>query len=330
MGLPRSIVILGPTAGGKSTLAVSLAEQLGGEILSADSMQIYRHMDAGTAKPSAAMRHRVPHHLIDVVEPTDRFTVADWLQRADPLIENLAEAGKRPIIVGGTNLYIKALLEGMFDGPTMDPGLRTQLEGETTETLQERLGKVDPESTARIHRNDRRRLIRALEVYELSGQPISRWQTQWNKGHDAGRDQSPGLHGPANNPLLIGLRWSTETINQRINFRVKAMFHPSKFDPEVLNELNIRQSLPDEVRQLTERSMMGPQSSEAIGYKQVIMYFKSRISLDEAFEQTKIQTRRFARQQRTWLRRFPNIHWIEVSDLPSDQVFTAAISIVNN
>src|SRR5689334_22268600 len=146
MSRPRLIVLLGPTAGGKSDLAAALAERLpgGGEVLGADSMQVYRHMDAGTAKPPAALRARVPHHLIDIVEPTERFTVADWLARAEPLIESLLGAGRWPIVVGGTNLYLKALLEGMFDGPAIDAAFRASVADVSAQELHKRLAGVDP------------------------------------------------------------------------------------------------------------------------------------------------------------------------------------------
>ena len=157
----RPIVILGPTAGGKSDLAVGLARTLDGEILGADSMQVYRHMDAGTAKPSLELRAMAPHHLIDIVEPTERFTVADWLDLAEPLIESLIRAGKRPILVGGTNLYLKALIEGMFEGPEGDPKLREELAKLTSQDLHVRLAQVDPASAQRIHPNDMRKLVRA-------------------------------------------------------------------------------------------------------------------------------------------------------------------------
>jgi tRNA dimethylallyltransferase len=158
----RPILILGPTAGGKSGLAVALAERYGGEVIGADSMQIYRGMDAGTAKPTRDMRARVPHHMIDIVEPTERFTVADWLGQCERIMDELATRGKRAIIVGGTNLYVKSFLEGMFEGPAIDEAFRASLESETSQAMHERLRTIDPASANWIHPNDRKKITRAL------------------------------------------------------------------------------------------------------------------------------------------------------------------------
>lgn len=321
---PRPIVILGPTAGGKSELAVALAERLptGGEVLGADSMQVYRHLDAGTAKPDAELRRRVPHHLIDLVEPTQRFTVADWATQADTLIEQLQQRGRRPIVVGGTNLYLKVLLEGMFDAPTQDPAFRAALQDVPTAELHDRLQQVDPAAAERIHVNDRKRLVRALEVHHVTGQPISQQQRQW---HDQGAEGSRGrgVEGGVpyrHNPVLIGLSWPAEAINPRINQRVKQMFFP----PEGAGE-----SLPEEVRRLEAEGRLGPpdsQARQALGYKQVLAHLAGRCTLDEAFEQTKIQTRRFARQQRTWLRRFRGVHWLAAAELDEPRLIEQALA----
>src|SRR5688500_2453750 len=209
----RIVVILGPTAGGKSDLAVSLAQRFDGEVLGADSMQVYRGLDAGTAKPQAALRAAVPHHLIDIVEPTDPFTVADWLSRAEALIDDLHTRGRLPVVVGGTNLYLKALLEGMFEGPPADEQFRDSLRDVDAHELHDRLASVDRQAASRIDRNDRKRLIRALEVFHLTGQTISSLQTQWQSEISDLKSESSYRH----NPILIGLRWSTEAINRRIN-----------------------------------------------------------------------------------------------------------------
>lgn len=290
--MPRLIVILGPTAGGKSELAVQLAEQLpgGGEILGADSMQVYRHMDAGTAKPEPELRNRAPHHLIDIAEPTERFTVADWLSLAEPLIEKLLRDQRWPIVVGGTNLYLKVLLEGMFEGPAEDEAFRASLADLPTGELHTRLRPLDPEAAGRIHPNDRKRLIRALEVHHVTGQPISAQQQQWQDAPQTYR----------HNPILLGLEWQVPQINRRINARVKMMFEPP---PGV-------ESLPHETRRLEQQNMLGPQAREALGYKQVLAAIHGESSMADAMEQTKIQTRRFAKQQRTWLRRYQGVKWL--------------------
>ena len=375
----RPIVILGPTSGGKSDLAVAIAQHVRGEVIGADSMQVYRHMNAGTAKPPPQVRRRVPHHLIDVVEPTERFTVADWLASADALIDRIQRQSVTPIVVGGTNLYIRALLEGMFDGPGIDRSFREQTADVSAADLHQRLQTVDPEAAERIHPNDRKRIVRALEVEHVTGKPISQWQDQWesnvgasdgarndsgkrgNEQSDAatrrrsdgrgkgdrreegsggggerassGRPQPMVRRGPPgdylHDPLLIGLQWPVEAINHRINQRVRVMFYPDRADPHLVEALNITESLPEEVRRLHEAGLLGAQARQAIGYKQLIDHIEGRCDLDEAFEQTKVVTRRFARQQRTWMRRFAGIRWIAAAAVSEGQVIDEAISYVN-
>jgi len=280
--LQRFPVIVGPTAGGKSTLAVSLAHALNSrihtpaEVVTADSMQVYRHMDIGTAKPTPAERQGIPHHLIDIVEPTEPFSVDQWLVRAEDCIDALRARSVLPIVVGGTHFYIKALLEGLFDGPPADPALRDQLTAMDPHARRAELERVDPAAAARIHPNDVRRTVRALEVYRTTGIPISAHQRQW----DAGRSRTDAL--------LIVLDWPTEAINRRINARVKQM---------------IEQGLVEEVRSLWRAGRMGPQAREALGYKQLIAALEGLEPLDKAIERIKIETRRFAKNQRTWLRR---------------------------
>ncbi len=343
---PQPIVILGPTAGGKSDLAVELAQHLRGEVISADSMQVYRHMNAGTAKPPAQVRQRVPHHLIDVVEPTDRFTVADWLKSAEALIDRMQRRSTVPIIVGGTNLYIRALLEGMFDGPGVDQSFREQTADISAADLHRRLQTIDPEAAKRIHPNDRKRIVRALEVEHVTGQSISQWQTQWDsdmRQSDAApsRVNSERRNPPAvesdhdttscyrHNPVLLGLKWSVEAINRRINQRVRAMFDPDRADSALVQALNITESLPAEVLRLYGAGLLGDQAIQAIGYKQLVEHFRGHCDLPEAFEQTKIVTRRFARQQRTWMRRFVGITWIDADADRTGQVLDKALSHVS-
>ncbi|MFP4144488.1 MAG: tRNA (adenosine(37)-N6)-dimethylallyltransferase MiaA [Phycisphaeraceae bacterium] len=321
MDAPRPIVIFGPTAGGKSELAVRLAEELGGEVLGADSMQVYRRLDAGTAKPEPALRQRAAHHLIDIVEPTEPFSAADWLARADGLIEALRGRGVVPIVVGGTNLYLKLLLEGMFEGPGQDPAFRETLEGAAGEKLHAELERVDPESAARIHPNNHKRLVRALEVFHLTGTPISELQRQWGRE----RADRPYRH----DPVLLGLRWAAEAINPRINLRVRAMFYPDKVDPKLAASVCIGgESLPEETRRLESAGWLGVQAREALGYKQVLRWVHGQWSLDEAFEQTKVQTRRFAKQQRTWLRRFRGVSWLDAAELAPEARAQAALAAV--
>lgn len=326
--MPRNrscILILGPTAGGKSSLAFRLAREHGGVVIGADSMQIYRHMEAGTAKPTQAMRSQVPHALIDIVEPTERFTVAQWLEQASRTIDDAFAAGQVPIVVGGTNLYIKALLEGLFEGPPGDPELRAVLDQVDSEELHRRLAAIDPKAAQRIHHHDRRRMIRALEVHTATGRPISAWQQQWDQDASEASNWSTKIDF-----RLIGLSWKREVINHRINRRAVAMFHPEQCDPQTLEGLGVTESLPEETHRLWERRMLGDQSSQALGYKQVISHIQGKTTLAEAFEKTKIQTRRFAKQQRTWLRRFRSIHWIDGEQAGRDDVFTSIADFLSS
>ncbi len=280
-------VIVGPTAGGKTTLAVRLAHLLGeqdrpAEIISADSVQIFRGMDIGSAKPDPRERGGIPHHLIDVAEPEDRFTVHDWLAAAERAADEIRARGATPIVVGGTNLYIKAFLDGLFEGPEPDETLRKQLRALTQAERRAELERVDPAAAGRIHPNDERRTVRALEVFRQTGVPISEHQKQWD------RRRRPGT-------VLLGLDWPTEAINQRINRRVRAMMDAG---------------LLDEVRTLAPR--LGAQAREALGYKQLLRHLAGDWTLEQAVEQIKIETRRFAKNQRTWLRRLrttPGSRW---------------------
>ncbi len=357
---PRPIVILGPTAGGKSELAVMLAERLpaGGEVIGADSMQIYRRLDAGTAKPTPIQRARAPHHLIDIVEPTERYTVADWLLRADAIIVELRSRGVTPIVVGGTNLYIKALLEGMFEGPAIDEALRERLNATDLRELRTRLEAVDPQAAARIHPNDRKRTVRALEVFEQTGHRISELQTQWeeegprsegqgerHEGTKARKHEGEGLEeaeslgpgplalGPSSayrhDPMLIGLAWPAEAINRRINLRVKAMFFPQSVEPAIAAEVTpTGESLIDETRRLQELGVLGLQAGKALGYQQVLDALSGRCTMDEAFERTKILTRRFAKTQRTWLKRFRGAHWIAAENKSREEIAEEALRAI--
>ncbi len=276
-------VITGPTAGGKTALAIAIAHTLrdrgiSAEVVTADAFQIYRGMDIGTAKPTAEEQQGIPHHLIDLVEPTERFTVHDWLQRAEPLIADLRARGVTPIVVGGTNLYVKAFLDGMFDAPETTPAVADAVRAMTQPQRRAELDRVDPKAAERIHPADERRTIRALEVFRQTGTPITTLQAQWDADHPA-RPEA----------LLVGLDWPTEAINARINARVKGM---------------IDAGLAEEARGLWAAGRLGPQAREAIGYKQLIPYLEDRLFLDLAAEQIKIDTRRLAKNQRTWLNRF--------------------------
>lgn len=310
----RIVVILGPTAGGKSELAVAVARQFGGEIINADSMQVYRGLDAGTAKPTTGQRNAVPHHLVDCVDPTEPWTVADWLDAAEQLIGDMQRRGVLAVIVGGTNLYLKALLEGMFEGPPADRAFRDSLRETDAPALHERLAEIDPPAAETIKPMDRKRIVRALEVYHATGQRISALQQQWDEQTKAYK----------HDPILIGLRWSVEAINRRINARVKAMFDSAAC------RLAGHEDLLCETRRLHEAGQLGPQTREAIGTKQVLEHLAGLCTLEEAVERVKIDTRRFAKQQRTWLKRYRGVHWLDGDQLDDAQRAQAAIEIVQN
>lgn len=300
-------MILGPTAGGKTRLAIDLARSLpgGGECICADSMQVYRGMDIGTAKPTNEEQAEAPHHLLDIVDPDDEtFSVDAWLELAERAVESIRARGKWPVIVGGTNLYIQSFLYGMFDGPPPDEALRASLADLPEESLRERLMRADPAAAERIHRNDRKRSIRAIEVFEKTGQRLSDLQSQWSS--NAMREDV----------RLIGLDWPVEEINRRINARVKAMFEGG---------------FVEEVRTLHAAGKLGRQAREALGYKQIVDHLEGRFGLEEAFEHIKIRTRQYAKQQRTWLRRFrhlPGTVWLDAAAMtPEERLRAAQIAI---
>jgi tRNA dimethylallyltransferase len=277
-------VVVGPTASGKSDLAMALARSRSAEILSIDSMQVYRRMDIGTAKPSVADRAAVPHHLIDVVDPTESFTVARFVEAADDAIADAARRNAPLVATGGTPLYYKALFQGLFAGPGADAVIREWLNSQTGEDLHRRLAEVDPAAAARIHLNDTKRLVRALEVYELTGKPITSLQNEWV----AGRSRHPAK--------WIGLQWDRDLLNRRINARVKAM---------------IAAGWLEEARELIQsHGALSPTAAEATGYRELIDHINGKISLEDAIEQIKIATRQLARRQMKWFRRFPGVTWI--------------------
>lgn len=296
----RFPILIGPTAGGKSALAVEIALALGGplhaEIVTADAYQIYRGLDIGTAKPTPDERRGITHHLIDIVDPGERFTVHDWLYAAEAAIADIRARGKTPIVVGGTHLYIKSFLDGMFEGPGASEEIRAELCLLPQAALRSELERVDPAAAAKLHPNDLRRTIRALEVFRLTGTPISEHQRQWDREDHARQDC-----------ILIGLDWPAELLNPRINARVKDM---------------IARGLVQEARGLWERGVLAAnQAAEALGYKQLLAHFEGRCSLDDAIEEIKIETRRFAKNQRTWLKRLrttPASVWIDAASAPFD------------
>lgn len=293
----RYPVIVGPTAGGKTALGVELAKRLcradgqPGQVVTADAYQIYTDLNIGTAKPTLEERGGIEHHLIDIAQLKDRFTVHDWLQRAEPIVERLLSGSFTPVVVGGTNLYIKAFLDGLFEAPEPSDEIKSRVEAMPQPQRRAMLSEVDPEAHARIDGADVRRTRRALEVYLQTGTPITQLQRQW----DADKPTRPEA-------VLVGLDWPIDTINTRINQRVKNM---------------VEQGLVEEAQALFECDAFGAQSREAIGYKQLIAHFEGRCTLDEAIERIKIDTRRFAKNQRTWLKRLRTHHtsiWVSAEN----------------
>jgi len=284
------ILIAGPTATGKSEIALLLAERLGGEIISADSMQVYRGLDIGTAKPSADERARVPHHLIDICELTESFDAAQFARLAKERVAEIQARGRVPILCGGTGLYFKAFLEGVGASPPADPVLRATLEHLPLETLLAELRERDPVCYERIDRQNPRRVVRAVEVIRLTGKTFSEHRTTW--GSNAG----------GTSPQLFGFLRSNSDLQARIDVRVEAMF---------------RAGLVAETEHLLKHGLAENKTAlQAIGYRQVADYLshgsRSPAALAETMELVKIRTRQFAKRQRTWFRRHGNPMWIEL------------------
>ena len=278
----RLIVIAGPTAVGKSALALRLAQQLDGEIISGDSMCVYQGLDIGTAKPSASEQKLVPHHLIDIRQPTEPFSVVDFQQLAAAAIDEVNRRGKLPILVGGTGLYIQALLEGYQFNPTPITTLRD--DADSTDTLYERLNERDPLTAGRIHPNDRKRILRALEVITTENQPLS-------------TDKAAQLQY---NCLVFGLTMERQALYQRIDQRVDQM---------------VEQGLLAEVDALLTKGLTANATAlQAIGYKEFIAAIQNNLSLETAIEQVKLASRRYAKRQLTWFRRMSYLEWIEIGE----------------
>ena len=302
-----ALVLTGPTGSGKSCLGVELAERMGAEIVSMDSMTLYRGMDIGTAKPGPDERARVPHHLLDVLEPWESATVAWWLERAAACCRDIAGRGKRALFVGGTPLYLKALLHGLFDGPPADPELRRRLSAEAErdgkEALHARLAEVDPASAARLHVNDVRRIVRALEVWELTGRPISAWQTQWavgsgqpatSSGQWTVRSGEALSSLPTADCLLPRVLWldlPRPELYARIDARVDQM---------------LAAGLVEEVRLLRESQRpVSREARQALGYKELGEFLDGKIRLETAAERIRTRSRNYAKRQLTWFRHLP-------------------------
>lgn len=286
---PKLVIVLGPTAVGKSNTVLDLAAQFDAEIISADSQQVYRHMNIGTAKPTREQRQTIPHHLIDIVEPDEEFNAAMFRDLATEIASKLADRGRRIIVCGGTGLYIKTLTKGLFAGPGRDPQIRQALESEIEQhgvgPLYQRLEQIDPASALRIHPHDRQRITRALEVYHATGRKISEWQSEH------------GFNDLLFDALKIGLDRQRTELYERIDRRCDYM---------------IRAGLLDEVKELVEMGYgLDLKSMQSVGYRHLGLFLRARMSLDNAVDLMKRDTRRLAKRQLTWFRSDREIRWFD-------------------
>ena len=285
-----AFVLTGATGSGKSAVALELAEELGGEIVAMDSMTLYRGMDIGTAKPTAAERARVPHHLIDVLEPWESGSVAWWLDRAATACADIRARGKRPIFVGGTSLYLKALMHGLFEAPAVDPAIRAKWETEAARVgnvaLHEQLAAVDTKAAAKLHPNDVRRVVRALEVFDATGTPLSALQTSW-------------AEAPAELPCVV-LDWPRDELYRQIDERVRTMLDGGWVD---------------EARQLLALPRpLGPEARQALGYGDLFAHLSAGLPWADAVASIQTRTRQFAKRQLTWFRALPAAVWVSATE----------------
>jgi tRNA dimethylallyltransferase len=293
----KLVVLIGPTAVGKTKMSIELAKRLNGEIISGDSMQIYKGMDIGTAKIKPEEMEGIPHHLIDIKEPEESFSVAEFQQKVRPLITEITKRGKLPMIVGGTGLYIQSVIyDYQFSEAPSDESYRYSLEQFAAKhgvhALHEKLQEIDPQSAERIHPNNVRRVIRAMEIFHCTGKTMTEWQKQ----------QTPDL---VYDVALVGLMMDREQLYQRINERVDQM---------------MAEGLLNEVKSLYDRGIRDCQSIQAIGYKEIYEYLDGCITLEEAIEQLKQNSRRYAKRQLTWFRNKMPVQWFDMTDLSSFSV----------
>ena len=281
-------IVLGPTASGKSELAVRIALAVGGEIVNCDSLQLYRGLDIGTAKLPQARRHGVPHHLIDVLEPAQVFTAGEYAQAARLALQGIAARRRIPIVVGGTGFYLRALLDGLFPGPRRDEDIRARLEHREQRrpgSLHRILARLDPAAAARIHSNDRHKIIRALEVRLLEGQPMSALFAR-------GRDPLTGFL-----PIKLGLLPPRQLLYQRLDSRAVEMFE---------------RGLIGELRHLLAAGVpRDAKAFESLGYKQALQVIEGLIDQEQAIQSTQTETRRYAKRQITWFRKEHGVHWLQ-------------------
>ena len=286
---PKVIVIVGPTASGKTALSIELAKKINGEIVSCDSMQIYKDMNIGSAKPTTEEMQGIKHYLIDEVEPTQRFSVAEYKKRAEQAIEEIIEKGKTPIIVGGTGLYANSLIYGIeFDQIKFNENYRNKLmqEAETEEGLQklyEQAKKIDPKAMEKISFNDKKRIIRVLEIFHSTGKTKTQQEIESRK-----REVEYDYH-------VYALNWDREKLYERINLRV---------------DLMIQNGLIEEVEELLKKYKEFPTAMQGLGYKEVVEYLDNKLTKEEMIEKIKQETRRYAKRQMTWFRKNKQTIWL--------------------
>lgn len=310
MAQPSIVCVAGPTASGKTQLAVALAKKLHGEVVSCDSMQVYRHMNIGTAKPTREEMDGIPHHMLDVAEPEEAFSAGRYVEQADPIVQDILARGKTCILCGGTGLYMDSLMAGRTFAPIPQTGRREALEqlaaAEGIEAVLQRLRQVDPESADRLHPSDQRRIIRALEVYEETGTTITAHNEETKK-------QPPRYQG-----LWLGLDFEDRAeLYARIDLRVEKM---------------MAEGLPGEIEMLLRRGVpQGATSLQAIGYKEPLAAFRGEMTMEQAVEKIKQESRRYAKRQLTWFRRNEKIHWLyRRGDTPPEDLLAQAVDLWTN
>jgi tRNA dimethylallyltransferase len=299
--------LIGPTAAGKTELSTLVAERAGAEIVSLDSMQVYTGMDIGTAKPTLEERAGIPHHMLDLVTPDVRYDVQRFLRDLQPILESIEARGKRALFVGGTAFYLKVLTHGLFDGPEVDPALRARLEGELVEVgaqaFHDKLAAVDPASAERLHPNDGRRVVRALEVLEQTGRTLSDWQREW-------REES-GERSAGTDRRLVGVGHAVPDLDSRILKRSKLMLDAG---------------WPEEAKRVRDTTGFGETSVQALGYSQVLRLVDGELNRADCASEIALRTRQFARKQRTWYRKFEEIQWLEgVVEQDQERMVLAAL-----
>jgi tRNA dimethylallyltransferase len=309
---PRCLFLAGPTAVGKSEIALLLAEKIGGEIISVDSMQVYRGLDIGTAKPSAAERARAPHHLIDVVGLTEPFDAAHFVRLAGAAVAEIQARGRVPIFCGGTGLYFKAFLEGLGEAPPTDEKIRAELEATPLPELLEELAERDPITYEKIDRQNPRRVIRAVEVIRLTGRKFSEQRAVWQSEAQSSESNVQSLKSK----VIYGLTRPAGDLRARIDARVEAMF---------------ARGLVEETRRLLAGGLAQNKTAmQALGYRQVVEHLRGERSLPETIELVKIKTRQYAKRQLTWFRRHGNCEWVELKPDESAEAISVRLFSMTN